>query len=157
MFGLLMMCSKRIDIVCTGPSLFQINWIHLKLLQLQEGISFLFNSFVMQVWLYIYSSCHVFLCVHSSPLTPFFLPRITYYQHLYVYGHLTNNLPSIIKGSWSGSLRSQSILEKAIAAQRNSEDWEIDWRLLKIGEKIASGSCGDLLVQCSTHSNLLTD
>ncbi|KAL1533488.1 non-specific serine/threonine protein kinase [Salvia divinorum] len=48
------------------------------------------------------------------------------------------------EGSWSGSSRSQSILEKAIAAQRNSEDWEIDWRLLKIGEKIASGSCGDL-------------
>ncbi|KAG6390497.1 hypothetical protein SASPL_148232 [Salvia splendens] len=48
------------------------------------------------------------------------------------------------EGSWSGSSRSQSILEKAIAAQRNSEDWEIDWRLLKIGGKIASGSCGDL-------------
>ncbi|XP_057795485.1 serine/threonine-protein kinase STY8-like [Salvia miltiorrhiza] len=48
------------------------------------------------------------------------------------------------EGSWSGSSRSQSILEKAIAAQRNSEDWEIDWRLLKIGEKIAAGSCGDL-------------
>lgn len=48
------------------------------------------------------------------------------------------------EGSWSGSSRSQSILEKAIAAQRKSEDWEIDWRLLKIGEKIAAGSCGDL-------------
>ncbi|XP_042067317.1 serine/threonine-protein kinase STY8-like isoform X1 [Salvia splendens] len=48
------------------------------------------------------------------------------------------------EGSWSGSSRSQSILEEAIAAQRNSEDWEIDWRLLKIGEKIAAGSCGDL-------------
>lgn len=61
---------------------------------------------------------------------------------------LTNPLLSIMKGSWSGSSRSQSILEEAIAAQRNSEDWEIDWRLLKIGEKIAAGSCGDLLVQC---------
>ncbi|KAH6782531.1 hypothetical protein C2S51_007824 [Perilla frutescens var. frutescens] len=49
------------------------------------------------------------------------------------------------EGSWSGSSRSQTILEKAIAAaQRKSEDWEIDWRLLKIGEKIAAGSCGDL-------------
>ncbi|KAL1543710.1 non-specific serine/threonine protein kinase [Salvia divinorum] len=48
------------------------------------------------------------------------------------------------EGSWSGSSRSQSILEEAIAAQRNSEDWEIDWRFLKIGEKIAAGSCGDL-------------
>lgn len=61
---------------------------------------------------------------------------------------LINPLLFIFKGSWSGSSRSQSLLEKAIAAQRKSEDWEIDWRLLKIGEKIAAGSCGDLLVQC---------
>ncbi|XP_042011880.1 serine/threonine-protein kinase STY46-like isoform X1 [Salvia splendens] len=47
------------------------------------------------------------------------------------------------EGSWSGSSRSQSILDD-IVAQRNSEDWEIDWRLLKTGEKIAVGSCGDL-------------
>ncbi|KAH6835072.1 ACT-like protein tyrosine kinase family protein [Perilla frutescens var. hirtella] len=52
--------------------------------------------------------------------------------------------PLADEGSWSGS-RSQTILEKAIAAaQRKSEDWEIDWRLLKIGEKITAGSCGDL-------------
>ncbi|KAL8515115.1 hypothetical protein ACS0TY_013997 [Phlomoides rotata] len=54
------------------------------------------------------------------------------------------------EGSWSGSSRSQSILEKAIAAEKATaaekkpEEWEIDWRLLKIGEKIAAGSCGDL-------------
>ncbi|KAL0326042.1 UNVERIFIED_CONTAM: Serine/threonine-protein kinase STY46 [Sesamum radiatum] len=48
------------------------------------------------------------------------------------------------EGSWSGSSHSQSIVEKAIAAQTKTEDWEIDWRLLKIGEKIAAGSCGDL-------------
>ncbi|PIN16258.1 Tyrosine kinase [Handroanthus impetiginosus] len=48
------------------------------------------------------------------------------------------------EGSWSGSSRSESNVEKAIAAHRKSEDWEIDWRLLKMGEKIAAGSCGDL-------------
>ncbi|GFP97794.1 serine/threonine-protein kinase ht1 [Phtheirospermum japonicum] len=48
------------------------------------------------------------------------------------------------EGSWSGSSRSQSIVEKAIAEQIKREDWEIDWRSLKIGEKIAAGSCGDL-------------
>ncbi|KAL0360377.1 UNVERIFIED_CONTAM: Serine/threonine-protein kinase STY17 [Sesamum radiatum] len=48
------------------------------------------------------------------------------------------------EGSWSGSSHSQSIVEKTIAAQTKTEDWEIDWRLLKIGEKIAAGSCGDL-------------
>lgn len=63
---------------------------------------------------------------------------------------LINPLLFIIKGSWSGSSRSQSLLEKAIAAQRISEDWEIDWRVLKIGEKIAAGSCGDLLVPCNS-------
>ncbi|KAL0351597.1 UNVERIFIED_CONTAM: Serine/threonine-protein kinase STY46 [Sesamum calycinum] len=52
------------------------------------------------------------------------------------------------EGSWSGSSHSQSIVEKAITAQTKTEDWEIDWRLLKIGEKIAAGSCGDLLVHC---------
>ncbi|KAJ4700931.1 putative Protein kinase [Melia azedarach] len=48
------------------------------------------------------------------------------------------------EGSWSGSSNSHSVLEKAIATETNSGDWEIDMRLLKIGEKIASGSCGDL-------------
>jgi hypothetical protein len=33
---------------------------------------------------------------------------------------------------------------KALAAEGKSGDWEIDRRSLKIGEKIASGSCGDL-------------
>ncbi|KAL0363946.1 UNVERIFIED_CONTAM: Serine/threonine-protein kinase STY46 [Sesamum angustifolium] len=50
----------------------------------------------------------------------------------------------LLMGSWSGSSHSQSIVEKAIVAQTKTEDWEIDWRLLKIGEKIAAGSCGDL-------------
>ncbi|KAL3638899.1 hypothetical protein CASFOL_016806 [Castilleja foliolosa] len=48
------------------------------------------------------------------------------------------------EGSWSGSSRSQLNLEKAIAEQAMHEDWEIDRRSLKIGEKIAVGSCGDL-------------
>lgn len=49
------------------------------------------------------------------------------------------------EGSWSGSAPSSSFLEKALAvAQPKVGDWEIDKRLLKIGEKIASGSCGDL-------------
>ncbi|RVW37120.1 Serine/threonine-protein kinase STY46 [Vitis vinifera] len=47
-------------------------------------------------------------------------------------------------GSWSGSSHSHSAVEKALAAQVKSGDWEIDRRLLKIGERIASGSCGDL-------------
>ncbi|KAF7812945.1 serine/threonine-protein kinase STY46-like isoform X1 [Senna tora] len=48
------------------------------------------------------------------------------------------------EGSWSGSLNSHSAVEKALAAEAKSGDWEIDRRLLKIGERIASGSCGDL-------------
>ncbi|EOY16683.1 hypothetical protein QUC31_001159 [Theobroma cacao] len=48
------------------------------------------------------------------------------------------------KGSLSGSLHSQSAVDDASAAQEKSGDWEIDRRLLKIGERIASGSCGDL-------------
>ncbi|KAL6515432.1 hypothetical protein OROHE_018466 [Orobanche hederae] len=48
------------------------------------------------------------------------------------------------EGTWSGSSRSQSIVEEVIAAQTEHEDWEIDWRSLKIGEKITAGSCGDL-------------
>ncbi|XP_073052795.1 serine/threonine-protein kinase STY17-like [Primulina eburnea] len=49
------------------------------------------------------------------------------------------------EGSWSGSLPSRPmLLEKANAMQAKYEDWEIDWRLLKIGDKIAAGSCGDL-------------
>jgi hypothetical protein len=35
-------------------------------------------------------------------------------------------------------------VEKALATEGKSGDWEIDRRLLKIGERIASGSCGDL-------------
>ncbi|KAK6118795.1 hypothetical protein DH2020_047486 [Rehmannia glutinosa] len=38
-------------------------------------------------------------------------------------------------GSWSGSSRSQSIVEKTIAALTTQEEWEIDWRLLKMGKK----------------------
>ncbi|KAL9446466.1 hypothetical protein AB3S75_014183 [Citrus x aurantiifolia] len=47
------------------------------------------------------------------------------------------------EGSWS-STNSRSAVEKAIESQTKSEDWEIDRRLLKTGERIASGSCGDL-------------
>ncbi|XP_022141400.1 serine/threonine-protein kinase STY8-like [Momordica charantia] len=48
------------------------------------------------------------------------------------------------EGSWSGSSHSHSAVKKALDAQAKSADWEIDRRLLKIGERIASGSCGDL-------------
>ncbi|KAL7117747.1 hypothetical protein ACP275_03G092800 [Erythranthe tilingii] len=48
------------------------------------------------------------------------------------------------EGTWSGSSRIQTIADKAIASPKKQEDWEIDWRLLKMGEKIAAGSCGDL-------------
>ncbi|XP_043722193.1 serine/threonine-protein kinase STY46-like isoform X2 [Telopea speciosissima] len=48
------------------------------------------------------------------------------------------------EGSLSGSSPSHSVIEKALVTQPESDDWEIDRRLLKIGEKIASGSCGDL-------------
>lgn len=37
-------------------------------------------------------------------------------------------------------------MEKTLAIEPKYSDWEIDRRLLKIGEKIGSGSCGDLWV-----------
>lgn len=48
------------------------------------------------------------------------------------------------EGTWSGSSHSQSAIGRTIVARSKPEDWEIDRRLLKIGERIASGSCGDL-------------
>ncbi|KAH7680844.1 Dual-specificity kinase protein [Dioscorea alata] len=48
-----------------------------------------------------------------------------------------------IEGSWSGSTHS-SAADKILAMQPKIGDWEIDKRLLKMGEKIACGSCGDL-------------
>ncbi|KAF2291227.1 hypothetical protein GH714_020746 [Hevea brasiliensis] len=48
------------------------------------------------------------------------------------------------EGSWSGSSHFHSSVDKASAAHAKSGDWEIDGRLLKIAERIASGSCGDL-------------
>ncbi|KAI3736649.1 hypothetical protein L2E82_26588 [Cichorium intybus] len=49
------------------------------------------------------------------------------------------------EGSWSGSSsHSISAIQKAIATQAHFVDAEIDKTSLKIGEKIASGSCGDL-------------
>ncbi|XP_044511906.1 serine/threonine-protein kinase STY46-like isoform X1 [Mangifera indica] len=48
------------------------------------------------------------------------------------------------EGSWSGSSNAHSAVEKALAAQTISGDWEIDRRMLKLGERIASGSCGEL-------------
>ncbi|CDP11370.1 unnamed protein product [Coffea canephora] len=47
-------------------------------------------------------------------------------------------------GSWSGSTHSKHAVEKALPVEAKPGDWEIDTRLLKMGEKIASGSCGDL-------------
>ncbi|KAL4565878.1 hypothetical protein LXL04_029984 [Taraxacum kok-saghyz] len=43
------------------------------------------------------------------------------------------------EGSWCGSKRSKSAIERA-----SFVDTEIDLKLLNIGEKVASGSCGDL-------------
>ncbi|XP_022993860.1 serine/threonine-protein kinase STY8-like isoform X1 [Cucurbita maxima] len=48
------------------------------------------------------------------------------------------------EGSWSGSSHSHPAVKKTLDAQKKTEDWEINRRLLKIGERIASGSCGDL-------------
>ncbi|QHO14407.1 serine/threonine-protein kinase STY8 isoform X3 [Arachis ipaensis] len=48
------------------------------------------------------------------------------------------------EGSWSRSSNSLSAVEKPLAAEAKCGYWEIDKRLLKIGERIASGSCGDL-------------
>nr|XP_043640007.1 serine/threonine-protein kinase STY46-like [Erigeron canadensis] len=48
------------------------------------------------------------------------------------------------EGSWSGPSRLKSGIGRALTAQVNFVDTEIDIRLLKLGEKVASGSCGDL-------------
>ncbi|KAG6671633.1 hypothetical protein I3843_16G014400 [Carya illinoinensis] len=48
------------------------------------------------------------------------------------------------EGSWSQSSDSHSAVEKALSTEANSGDWEIDTKSLTIGERIASGSCGDL-------------
>ncbi|KAI4348072.1 hypothetical protein L6164_008833 [Bauhinia variegata] len=48
------------------------------------------------------------------------------------------------EGSWSRSVNCHSSVEKALAAEAKPGDWEIDRRLLRIGKRIASGSCGDL-------------
>ncbi|XP_021771611.1 serine/threonine-protein kinase STY46-like [Chenopodium quinoa] len=48
------------------------------------------------------------------------------------------------EGSWSGSSHSKFSVKKALAAHGEPGNWEIDRRLLKIGDKVASGSCGDL-------------
>ncbi|KAL6642304.1 hypothetical protein ACP70R_020485 [Stipagrostis hirtigluma subsp. patula] len=47
------------------------------------------------------------------------------------------------EGSWSGSSHS-SAAERTLPFQVKGGEWEIDKRLLKMGELIASGSCGDL-------------
>ncbi|KAH8515698.1 hypothetical protein H0E87_004228, partial [Populus deltoides] len=48
------------------------------------------------------------------------------------------------EGSWSGSSHPRSSIDEALAAGAKPGDWEIDRRLLKIGESIAAGSSGDL-------------
>jgi hypothetical protein len=50
------------------------------------------------------------------------------------------------QGSWSGSSHPRSSIDEALAAGAKPGDWEIDRRLLKIGESIAAGSSGDLWV-----------
>ncbi|KQJ92138.1 serine/threonine-protein kinase STY46 [Brachypodium distachyon] len=47
------------------------------------------------------------------------------------------------EGSWSGSSHS-SAAERTLPFQVKGGEWEIDKRLLKMGDMIASGSCGDL-------------
>ncbi|THU51003.1 hypothetical protein C4D60_Mb06t26400 [Musa balbisiana] len=47
------------------------------------------------------------------------------------------------EGSWSGSSHS-SATERILSVQLKADDWDIERKLLKMGEKIASGSCGDL-------------
>ncbi|URE33360.1 kinase family [Musa troglodytarum] len=47
------------------------------------------------------------------------------------------------EGSWSDSSHS-SDTERMLAVQLKADEWEIDRRLLKMGEKITSGSCGEL-------------
>ncbi|CAN6555671.1 unnamed protein product [Malus baccata var. baccata] len=49
-----------------------------------------------------------------------------------------------VEGSWSRSSHSHSAVEKALSVKEKTGLWEIDRRLLKIGDRIASGSCGDL-------------
>ncbi|KAB2635239.1 serine/threonine-protein kinase HT1-like [Pyrus ussuriensis x Pyrus communis] len=48
------------------------------------------------------------------------------------------------EGSWSRSSHSHLAVEKALSVKQKLGNWEIDRRLLKIGDRIASGSCGDL-------------
>ncbi|XP_078154806.1 serine/threonine-protein kinase STY46-like [Carex rostrata] len=49
------------------------------------------------------------------------------------------------EGSWSGGSSHSSATERLLSLQpKGGLEWEIDKRCLKMGEKIASGSCGDL-------------
>ncbi|ERN16030.1 hypothetical protein AMTRI_Chr11g94780 [Amborella trichopoda] len=48
------------------------------------------------------------------------------------------------EAAWSGSSPSHSVVDRIQRGIPNLGDWEIDQRFLKMGEKIASGSCGDL-------------
>uniref|UniRef100_A0A1D1XSL8 Serine/threonine-protein kinase HT1 n=1 Tax=Anthurium amnicola TaxID=1678845 RepID=A0A1D1XSL8_9ARAE len=50
---------------------------------------------------------------------------------------------SIARNEWLFSVSCHRVLENVISGQPSC-DWEIDIKLLKIGEKIASVSCGDL-------------
>ncbi|CAI9281509.1 unnamed protein product [Lactuca saligna] len=60
------------------------------------------------------------------------------------------------EGSWSGSfLDSISTVQKALATEAHFGDAKINRASLKIGEKIASGSCGDLLVFDHEREDLL--
>ncbi|KAJ6730609.1 SERINE/THREONINE-PROTEIN KINASE TNNI3K-RELATED [Salix viminalis] len=76
---------------------------------------------------------------------------VFYYLYLYIL-YVVEYIPcmllkgnlAVTRGSWSGSSHSHSSIDKASAAGAKPGDWEIDRRLLKIGERIASGSCGDL-------------
>ncbi|XP_065848247.1 serine/threonine-protein kinase STY8-like isoform X2 [Euphorbia lathyris] len=48
------------------------------------------------------------------------------------------------EGSWSGSSHAHLVMDKVLTEQTKCGSAEVDRRLLKIGKRIASGSCGDL-------------
>lgn len=53
---------------------------------------------------------------------------------------------TVCRGSWSDSTHT-SAAEKILAVQPKVGDCEIDIKLLKIGEKAASGSSGDMCIK----------
>ncbi|KAM0012663.1 putative hydroxymethylglutaryl-CoA synthase [Helianthus debilis subsp. tardiflorus] len=76
-----------------------------------------------------------------GPYAPIAFESKFWASHMsHVYDFYKPDLASEYPGSWSGSSHSKSAVEK----EADFVDAEIDRRLLNIGERIASGSCGDL-------------